>query len=652
MAPLPPTPPTDEPGGPFRLGNFPSSVQDAFKKKGSAAWRPAVLEAIAKGITDPRKLANLMFFMQHPERMNAAGVGKLIEAKEATFVKLRVEWILYFTIVTKMLKPSTIPTVFVPTQISTNYEDFVAAPTTGRVTLMVHGRNSDGTGRMQIDPGPWKIHELIGGFRDQLTSFDQMQRAVESLVSGDSLFIANWQFAPAWLRLTAAPAKPKLTTWAELLVDRANDGVKIRVIIPKHPLINTLMTNLPELNTVIGNTAPNQDNFKYIVSEHPHFLGVHHQKFMVARKRKNTVAFCGGLDISYNRAPQGKPSSWHLGFVWHDVVAKLEGLIAHDIERQFVAHWNRDRTKSKASALAGWKAFEKLAQQTPSAADKSADLNQHPVQMLRTVAVGPLPADIRRDDIWRAYFRLIGRATRFIYLENQYFYEPALADAIVKQVESQPELIVMVMSGTGTDDIQVVDTTASADEQLQQKVLVQVTQNQFALRLQFFKRLLVAPLVPDRLRVYTLNYRGGITHTKLILVDDEALSVGSANANPRGFVFDTEVNVVLDHAETARGFREALWAHNLGIAPAEVAKWRVSQFFENWNRVAQANLSVEATPEKMVGEGVIPFRPIDPKNNPRYREGKRAPIILPKGLDIGLMRLPIDKSFDEPDSVF
>jgi phosphatidylserine/phosphatidylglycerophosphate/cardiolipin synthase-like enzyme len=208
-----------------------------------------------------------------------------------------------------------------------------------------------------------------------------------------------------------------------------------------------------------------------------------------------------------------------------------------------------------------------------------------------------------------------------------------------------------VTVGTGTDDIQAVDTTKPADEQLKQKVLVQITQNQFALRLEFFKRLSVAPLLPDRLRVYTLNYPDGITHTKLILVDDEALSIGSANANPRGFVFDTELNVVLDHAEPAKTFRQALWAHNLGIDPAKVATWRVSQFFDNWDRVANGNLRVQTTPEKMVGEGVIPFKPTD-SSDPRFRQGKRAPIVLPKGLLVGPIRLPFDRSVEAPDSLF
>src|SRR5262249_55487795 len=151
-----------------------------------------------------------------------------------------------------------------------------------------------------------------------------------------------------------------------------------------------------------------------------------------------------------------------------------------------------------------------------------------------------------------------------------------------------------------------------------------ITQNAFALRLRFFKELLVPPLSPDRVRVYTLNYPSGILHSKFILVDDEALSVGSANANPRGFFFDTELNVVLDDADTAKEFRQRLWSHNLGVPQTTVAKWKVSDFFGRWTAVANANLRVQATPQKMIGEGVIPFKPLGP--DPRFRAGKWGPI--------------------------
>jgi len=600
----------------FRLSTLPASVQQAFSK-GAKAWRAAELEAIGSGIGDPQKLADILFFMQHPERMNV-GVGKTIDTKEPDFYKLRAEWDLYLMIVTRMLKPSAQATVFLPANPSSNYEEFVAAPTTGLITLLVNGRSSNGSGHVD------KKTNAFDGFRDEVGTFEAMQKAVESLGDRDDLFIGSWQFIPTALPLTTPPSGSKAKTWADLLAVKATQGVRVRVIIAQQPLGSPLMTPFPPLDALITGLPPDKrDNFKYIVSAHPDAFGTHHRKFMVARTRKSTVAFCGGLDISSNRTSPG----WGIGFVWHDVGAKLEGLIAHDLEREFVEHWNRARG-SFTVKLAGWKAFEVLVQGTATSTDKLPDFNKHPLQMLRTVSVGPDPQNIRRDDIWRAYFRLIGRARRFIYLENQYFNEPKLADAIVRQAEAQPELIVIVMVGTGTDDIQKVDPRATGIERAKQVALVDITQDAFALRLQFFKRLLVAPLTPDRVRVYTLNYKDGILHTKLILVDDEALSVGSANANPRGFFFDTELNVVLDHAQTAKEFRQRLWGHNLGVAQDTVAKWQVSEFFDRWTAVADSNLRLQATPARMVGESVIPFKPLDP-SDPRFRAGKWGPIHTP-----------------------
>jgi phosphatidylserine/phosphatidylglycerophosphate/cardiolipin synthase-like enzyme len=617
------SPVTADLGGPFRLDGLPTTVRQAFKK-GAAAWREAVQDAIDAAIVDPQALADLMFFMHHPERMTA-GVGKRIEEKEPAFVKLRAEWILYLTIVTRILKPSTKSTVFVPARSSSNYEDFVAAPTTGRLTLMVHGRNSDGSGHISSTGA-------FDGFRDELQTFDRMEETVESLGPGDFIYIANWQFVPTELLLTADPSGSKTRSWADLLADKATAGVKIRVIIAQHPVGSIFMTDLAPLDAVITSLpVPQRDNFKYLVSAHPHFLGVHHQKFMVTRKGKTTVAYCGGLDMSFVRAPQGRVHArWHLGFVWHDVAAKLEGKITHDLEREFVEHWNRDRSKSTVKPLAGWKPLEELRQAAPSGADRSSKVNQHPVQMLRTVSVGPAPANIRRDDIWRGYFGLIGRASRLIYLEDQYFHEPKLADAIVRQAESQPALLVIVMVGTGTDDLQAVDPKATGLELIKQRAMVDATQNAFALRLEFFKRISVPPLTPNRLRVYTLNYPDGILHSKLILVDDEALSVGSANANPRGFFFDTELNVIVDDAAATKSLRLRLWGHDLGVPPDKVAMWSVPQFFDRWDSVAKFNQALHGTPEKMVGEGVIPFKPLDPKD-PRFRAGKRGPIRTPFG---------------------
>jgi phosphatidylserine/phosphatidylglycerophosphate/cardiolipin synthase-like enzyme len=127
-----------------------------------------------------------------------------------------------------------------------------------------------------------------------------------------------------------------------------------------------------------------------------------------------------------------------------------------------------------------------------------------------------------------------------------------------------------------------------------------------ALQHEFFTRL-NAGLRPDQLRVYTMHRR--YLHAKFIQVDDRAFSVGSANANPRGFQLDTELNVLVDAADAARSFRHRLWAHNLGETEPSVAGWTVSSFFARWDAVAAANQKLLAKPEDMVGEGIVPFNP-------------------------------------------
>jgi phospholipase D1/2 len=355
-------------------------------------------------------------------------------------------------------------------------------------------------------------------------------------------------------------------------------------------------TNLNPLNQIIGELPVSaRDNLKYIFSKHPaDLVASHHQKFMVVKKGKTIIAYCGGLDISFNRTPAG----WGPNFVWHDIHAKLEGLIARDLEREFVLRWNREKDKSTASMLPGWKSFETLAQAPVTSVDREISKNIHKLQMLRTVSVGMTSPDIRRDDIWQGYFRLIGCATRFIFMENQYFHEPKMADAIVKQAQAQSGLIVIIVVTSISDDPANM-----------------YTQHCLALRHEFFARL-SRGLPPSRLRVYTKFV--AMVHSKLILVDDRVLSMGSANANPRGFFLDTELNVMLDDAEAVTRFRHRLWSHDLGVTEESVATWAVSDFIAKWDAVAKANEG--KTPDQMTGEGFIPF-------GPRNVQGKRSSLI-------------------------
>jgi len=595
---------------------------------GQTNWLPLLDLQIASGEKNSAKLAEFLFFLFHPERV-ADGKKKPIDPREVESVRLRAEWNHYRTLAEKRLNPSVVQDVFLPEQRGSAYEKFVSKQTTGKMTLMLNGRS----------------RSVSGGVVDKVDTFLSMRETVESLGAGDFLYLTTWEFKP-----TLAPLDPAHLgkVWAELLRDKAAQGVKIRIIISLHsPLIQgAFNSDLAGLETFI-NQVPKErrDNFKFIASEHPArvkltmpikagltlfkvpvpsgdtvLVGDHHQKFMVVRKGKTKLAYCGGLDITGRRTPvtfNDPQGAWTTHWVWHDIHTKLEGVIVQDLEREFVERWNREKDKARTSArgdgwkatkLEGWADYEKLEVTSIDIENRASDRNIHKVQMHRTVSAGGnldidklTPQITRRDDIWQSYFTIIGRARRLLYLENQYFYEPKLADAIVKQMQANPELVVMVVLSTGTDD--APGPYFNHCLKVRHEFFTQLSQDQSLLK---------------RIGAYTMFYPSGIVHSKLALADDEVLSIGSANANQRGFFLDTELNVMLEDAEAVRAFRLDLWSHNLATPRSLVGTWRPFEFIDQWDSVALHNKTREKRPQDMMGEGVIRFDPMKDDRNEKY----------------------------------
>jgi phosphatidylserine/phosphatidylglycerophosphate/cardiolipin synthase-like enzyme len=298
----------------------------------------------------------------------------------------------------------------------------------------------------------------------------------------------------------------------------------------------------------------------------------------------------------------GKLGATTYRWLWHDVHTRLEGLITKDLEREFVLRWNREKDQSVVRRRPGWKPLEMLAASSPTAADRSAARNGQQLQMLRTVSTqgtGRIQ-NTRRDDIWQGYQLLIGCGAKFLYMENQYFREPRMADAIVKQARAQADLVVIVVVPSETDDMPDAG-----------KKHGDARQHEFFLRL-------TKGIQAGRLRVYTMFHR--IIHSKFIMADDRVLCVGSANANPRGFFLDSELNVTLDDAAGVQAFRHRLWAHNLGLPETTVAAWAPAAFIAGWDAVARANEGFRSSPEKMTGEAVVPFDPL-------MEKGETSPFI-------------------------
>ena len=133
-----------------------------------------------------------------------------------------------------------------------------------------------------------------------------------------------------------------------------------------------------------------------------------------------------------------------------------------------------------------------------------------------------------------------------------------------------------------------------------------------------------------RLRVYTPVTKGGediYVHSKITIVDDAMIRVGSANINNRSMGLDSECDLLVDGTarpevrETIGSLRTDLIAEHLGLEPDEVADC----FAETKSLIACI--------EQLRGSGrtLVPLVPEAP--NALERKMARSEILDPEGPD-------------------
>lgn len=91
----------------FRLSSLPGPVREAFNL-GPLGWPLAVMRSIDAGRTNLDDLADMVFFMHHPERLKA-GVGGALSQSDPDFAKLANEWKGWQTLIKPILQKQAPP---------------------------------------------------------------------------------------------------------------------------------------------------------------------------------------------------------------------------------------------------------------------------------------------------------------------------------------------------------------------------------------------------------------------------------------------------------------------------------------------------------------------------------------------------------------
>ena len=246
------------------------------------------------------------------------------------------------------------------------------------------------------------------------------------------------------------------------------------------------------------------------------------------------------------RHPNGEPYD-----PWHDATTALEGPVAAALGELARERWQR-------------------AGGTPLSA-VSADSNCWPAELsaqFRDVDVAIARSAPELDgrpavlEIEHLYLDLIARAESFIYIENQYFASRLIACALAERLAEArgPEIVVVnPRECKGWLEPLVMDTARARLYE--------------ALRRRDPHR---------RFRIYHPFTDGGAeiyVHSKIMIVDDLALRVGSSNINSRSMRLDTECDVLIattlpanaSCAAGIRAMRDTLLAEHLGVDAGAVS---------------------------------------------------------------------------------
>lgn len=298
----------------------------------------------------------------------------------------------------------------------------------------------------------------------------------------------------------------------------------------------------------------------YQVDDHHPVGASHHQKLVVI---DDAVAFVGGLDLSksrwdtrehLSRDPRRVDAEGIVYAPFHDVQMMVSGDAASALgdlarNRWFNATGRRLSAPPPRSVEEVW---------PPRV---NPDLTECPVAIMRTQ---PRYEELEEQrEIEQAYLSAIKRARRSIYIESQYFTAQVISRALAQRLSEHdgPDVVLVLRQHCdGWLERRTMDS-------LRAQLLHEVELADHYGRLRVY-----APVVPGEAGAEPVA-----VHSKLLIVDDEFVCIGSANVSNRSMGFDTECNLAVEAGGQARvqsavaAFRNGLLAEHLGVDPEVVA---------------------------------------------------------------------------------
>ncbi len=437
--------------------------------------------------------------------------------------------------------------------------------------------------RHGADGRAWTEGNAVRPLVHGATYFRRLAEVVAGLSSDDLLLFTAWRGDPDE-RLTDQPDSEV----ADVFGRAAARGVVVKGLLWRSHVEATSFS--ARANRSLG-AEINQAGGEVLLDQRVRTFGSHHQKLVVARGEQD-VAFVGGIDLCHSRRDDcqhtGDPQALDMAAeygdtpAWHDVQLELTGPVVGDVELGFRERWDDPTPLDSRPRMAVErrlvKGFDAEPTPLPEQRPDPAPAGTCAVQVLRTYpARRPRYPFAPRGErsVAAAYRKALRRASRLIYLEDQYLWSAHVAEVFAEALQREPELhLVAVVPRFPDHDGAVArpPTMIGRYDALEE----------------------VRRAGGDRVSIYDLENPFGdpvYVHAKVCVIDDVWAAVGSDNLNVRSWTHDSELSCAVLDAELdpreprdpagrgdgarrfARDLRLELWREHLDVglpgAPTE-----------------------------------------------------------------------------------
>lgn len=269
------------------------------------------------------------------------------------------------------------------------------------------------------------------------------------------------------------------------LIKKAKQGVKVRVLFDEMGSRGVRKRHFKELIEAGGEVEVFFPSILPLINPRLNFRN--HRKISIIDGR---IGYIGGFNVG----DEYLSLSDRFGY-WRDTHLRIEGSAVHPLQTRFILDWNQASAKNDICYAERY--FPIIPQKGTAA--------------LQIISSGP---DTEWEVIKNNYLHLIANARKYVYIQSPYFIpDESFFDAI--RIAALSGIDVRIMIPNKPDHMFVYWATYSY----------------------------VGPLVEAGAKVY--HYEKGFIHAKMIVVDDEIASVGTANIDVRSFSLNFEVNALL-----------------------------------------------------------------------------------------------------------